>query len=253
MTNGLTYRFYSDLVEVNKLDKKPFLEINMLDLQDQLIIELQKLTKQSFDIDEILNAASELKYTREIRRILTEQLNEPSEDFVKFFATQIYSGRITERVKKEFSAFVKRAFKQFLREQISGLLQSASDLADEESTPNVPEDMPKISDEESDNRLIVTTDEELEAFYIVKAILCQVVDPARIVQRDTMSYFNVLLDDNNRKPICRLYFNKSDNKRLGLFVHSNGERSEEKISISDVNDVYKYAERLKEAAACYSV
>jgi hypothetical protein len=63
----------------------------------------------------------------------------------------------------------------------------------------------------------VTTEEELEGYYIVKSILRDKIDPSRIVHRDTISYMGILLDDNNRKPICRLLFNSDKAKYIVLF------------------------------------
>ena len=252
LTNGVSYRFYSDLVESNKLDEKPFLELDMLNLQDNLIEELKKLSKQAFNLDDILTAASELKYTKAIKAILHEQLNEPSDDFVRFFAAQVYPGRLTERVRQEFTAFVKRAFKQFIREQISGLLQSASNLADgiSEEPESTAEEETTAETSDRDSR-IVTTEEELEGFYIVKSILSSSIDAARVAHRDTIGYFNVLLDDNGRKPICRLYFNNTDNKRLEFFDYTEEGRKEEKVSIAEVNEIYQYSDRLKATVQYY--
>lgn len=83
LTNGIVYWFYTDLDAPNKMDSKPFFEFNMLDIREQDVEELKKFTKSAFDLDGILTTASELKYTREIKRILAEQLQEPSEDFSK--------------------------------------------------------------------------------------------------------------------------------------------------------------------------
>ena len=74
LTNGLMYRFYTDLDNPNQMDSKPFLEINMLDVQAPLVDELKKLSKSTFDLDTMLTTASELKYTREIRLLMEEQL-----------------------------------------------------------------------------------------------------------------------------------------------------------------------------------
>ena len=60
LTNGVSYKFYTDLEESNKMDEKPFLEINMLDLVETQIGELKKFTRENFDIDTIFNTASEL-------------------------------------------------------------------------------------------------------------------------------------------------------------------------------------------------
>ena len=119
LTNGISYQFYSDLEKPNKLDEKPFLEIDMLSLQEPLISELKKITKSAFNIDEIITTASELKYTREIKRILAEQFNSPSEEFVKFFAKQIYNGAFSGGIKQKLTELIKRSFHQFIREKIS--------------------------------------------------------------------------------------------------------------------------------------
>jgi predicted type IV restriction endonuclease len=254
LTNGIIYRFYSDLEEKNKLDEKPFLEINFLELQETLINELKKLTKLAFNLDDILIVASELKYTREIKRILAEQLNEPTDDFVKFFATKVYSGRVTEKVKQEFTGFVQRAFKQFIREQISELLLSASNLAEGISNTkdeNLEQSTVESNEKNTKPNSIVTTAEELEGFYIVKAILSQNIEPKRIAHRDTVNYFNILLDDNKLKPLCRLYFNNPNKKYLGLFDYGESGKIEEKISISHAHDLYQYSDRLKATLARY--
>ncbi|NEQ45647.1 MAG: restriction endonuclease [Leptolyngbya sp. SIOISBB] len=251
LTNGLMYRFYSDLVEPNKLDEKPFLEIDMLNLQDGAIAELKRLSKQSFDIEEILTTASELKYTREIQRILTDELNAPSDEFIRFFAAQVYPGRITERVKEEFEGFVKRAFRQFIREQISGLLQSASSLAESGSTePEQAAESPSEDEDQSSNG-VVTTEEELEGWYIVKSILRESIEASRVAMRDVMTYCGILLDDNNRKPICRFYFNNPERLRLGLFDHGVEGKNEEKVDLGKVDDLYQFADRLKKTVEHY--
>ena len=71
-------------------------------------------------------------------------------------------------------------------------------------------------------RLVVTTDEEVEGFQIVRAIVCSEVPVSGVVARDTQTYFGILLDDNNRKPIARLWFNRSK-KYLGIFDENKRE------------------------------
>jgi hypothetical protein len=66
LTNGIIYRFYTDLVEPNKMDDKPFWEINISDMSEANVMELKKFHKTGFDVSQILSTASELKYTREM-------------------------------------------------------------------------------------------------------------------------------------------------------------------------------------------
>jgi len=125
LTNGIVYRFYTDVEERNKMDSKPFMEFDMLDIRDRLVVELKRFTKQAFNLHEIVTVAGELKYTREIKRILSEQLISPSEDFVRFLAGQVYQGRLTQSMREQFTDIIKRAFPQFINERINDRLRSA--------------------------------------------------------------------------------------------------------------------------------
>jgi hypothetical protein len=145
----------------------------------------------------------------------------------------------------------KRALNQFINEQINKRLQSALGgepaLASEVREPleGELEELERLSDRDSG---IVTTEEELEGYHIVKAILRESVDPKRITHRDTRSYFGILLDNNNRKPICRLHFNRGQ-KYLGLF---NQEKNEQRVPIDDLNDIYQYAGQFKATIGYYA-
>jgi len=246
LTNGVIYRFFSDIEEPNKMDNKPFLEINLADLRDPQIEELKRFSKGSFNLDEILTAATELKYTREIKKILAEQIQNPSEEFIKLITTQVYSGRLTANVKQQFSELVKRAFMQFMNEWLNERLKSA--MVEEKAPASVAQ-APIVEEVVSEGSRIVTTEQEIEGFHIVKSIVRTVVDLNRVVMRDTLSYCGILLDDNSRKPICRLYFNNP--KSLSLVVFEGEERKEKKFPIESVNGIYQYAEQLTAIITMY--
>ena len=248
LTDGILYRFYTDLEEANKMDSKPFLEFDMLDIQPPLVNELKRFTKPAFNLGETLTAASDLKYTKEIKQTMMEQLESPAEDFVRFFLSSVYSGVKTQAVIQQFTDIVKRALNQFMNEAINQRLQSAIAKGSTADPPvEVDEvDSDELSDEDIEPR-IVTTEEELEGFFTVKSIVREVVAPDRIVHRDTISYMTVVLDNNRRKQICRLYFNRPT-KYLGL-INEEGKR--ERVEISSIDDIYKYAEQLKAAALRY--
>ena len=82
LTNGIIYRFYTDLISPNKMDEVPFLECNLLDLKEGVVDELKKFNKSYFDVEQIMSTASELKYLRELRSIITEEFKSPSPEFV---------------------------------------------------------------------------------------------------------------------------------------------------------------------------
>ena len=252
LTNGVVYRFHSDLDEPNKMDIKPFLELNMLELDEALVEELDRFTKASFDLDTTLEAAGELKYTREIKCILSSQLREPSDDFVRFFASQIYSGRMTQSVRVRFAELTKQALNQFVTDRVYDRLKSAMSTERTGADDVVKTPETGASDEAEDlegTNGVDTTVEELHGYYIVKTILHDVVDVKRIEMRDFKGFCGVLLDHSLLKPICRLRFNSLKNKRLGLI--NNESRQEERVPIDDLDDIYKYADRLKATVSYY--
>lgn len=248
LTDGIIYRFYSDIEQFHKMDANPFMEFNMLDIQEHLVPELKRLTKQAFNIDEIISVAGEMKYTREIKRMLGEEISAPTEDFVRFFASRVYNGKLTQSVRELFTTITKKAFTQFINETINERLRSAMTASPGQSSSPQPGDDSQVNEGEVETQeRIITTPEELEGFYIVKAILRQVVDPNRITHRDTKSYFGILLDDNNRRPICRLYFDRK-HKFISIF---NQDKQGERVPIEKLDDLYKYADRLNATVAIY--
>ena len=230
---------------------KPFLEFNMLDFEEPLIEKLKKFSKASFNLGGILAAASELKYTRAIKLILAEQWSNPSYGFVRFFASQVRSGQITKAVMQRFNPITKSAFHQFVDERISDRLKSA--LAGEqaailEQKPQEQQTSLDTTDQEGqEQRDIITTAEDREGYYIVKTILREVVAAKRVSLRDHKSYSSILLDNTNRKPLCRLYLD-SPKKHLGLF---DEQKHEKLVPIDGLDDIYKYADQLKATVGYY--
>ncbi|EML2067105.1 type I restriction endonuclease [Enterobacter sp. SAT-E-asb] len=248
LTNGQNYKFFTDLDAPNKMDEKPFLEVDLLDIDENIIPELKKLTKSSFDLESIINAAGELKYVSQIKKILHSQLNNPEDDFVKFFASRVYDGILTQKVRESFLNLTKKAASQYINDQVNERLKSAITGITPAiiETPNESSNIEE--DEHKDESDVVTTLEELEGYHIVKAITRAVLEAPRITHRDTKSYFGVLVDDNNRKPLCRLHFNRTQ-KYIGLF---DIEKNETRHPIATVDDIYSFADILKATAALYS-
>jgi hypothetical protein len=251
LTNGISYRFFTDLEAPNKMDSKPFFEFNLADYREQDVEELKKFTKSAYDLNGILTTASELKYTREIQRLLAEQMQNPSDDFVRLFASQVYAGRMTQAIREQLTQATRRAFRQFINEQINDRLKSALGADSQISVvePASAQPIPGETKAAPEQSVIVTTPEELEAFYTIKAILHSVVNSKRIVMRDVQSYCGILLDDNNRKPLCRLYFNGA-RRYIGLF--DNEDRKEARTPIENVEEIHQYADRLRATAELYS-
>jgi hypothetical protein len=242
LTNGLNYRFYTDLVETNKMDERAFFEFNLTDLRDNVIDELKKFHKSYFNLEQILNSASELKYTNELKSILIKEIAAPTENFVRFFAKQIYPGVVTAKVMDQFTLVTKKSLNQLFNEMVNDRLKSALNKENEENkiTEQQIESVSHIIEEKK----IVTTELELEAFFIVKSLLRGKIDLLRLGYKDTASYLAIQLDNNVRRQICRFWLN-TEKKYIGLFDENKKEIRHE---ISSLDDVYKYANDLIEAA-----
>ena len=249
LTNGIVYKFYTDLEERNKMDEKPFLEINILDMTDAQIAELKKFTKDSFDIDTIFNTASELKYTSLIKSQLTNQLNNPTDDFVRFIINDFYSGVKTSNVVERFKPIVKKSFQQFvndfMNDKIKSILANNEEKQSEEAED--VEDTVEIDTKDIEENRVITTEEEIQGINIVKSILSEIVPIEDITYKDVERYCGILYKNNTRKWICRLYFNSI---KKSIFIAGEDKKGT-RYYIENVNDIYKYKRELTESLNRY--
>lgn len=248
LTNGQIYKFFTDLDAPNKMDEKPFLELDLLDIDEHAVPELNKLTKSTFDVESIISAAGELKYIGQIKREIAAQFSAPNDEFLRFFTSRVYDGAITAKVREQFMPLLGKAIVQYMGDLVNDRLKSAmtgvaanSSLSFSQSPPEpaAPSE-PIVLDEEL---RVITTGEEMEGYFIVKSIVRTSVEPTRIGHRDTQSYFGILLDDNNRKPICRLHFNRSQ-KYIGILGE---DKKEARHPISSLDEIYGLSDALIEA------
>ncbi|MEN0022229.1 MAG: type I restriction endonuclease [Microbacterium sp.] len=249
LTNGVVWHFYTDLDAPNRMDAKPFLVLDLLDIDETLIVEIQKLSKESFDLDSIISAAEELKYIGALKREIAAQFREPSDEWIKFFATRVYEGSYTQKVRQQFTTLVSKAAQQFLTERVNDRLKTAlgvSGITHATVAPASTSAEVAVADLDRDTE-IETTLEELEGYQIVKAIACGEVKPQRVTHRDAKSYFAVLLDDNNRKPIARLHFNGKQ-KYLGLL---DDDKVETRHPIDELDEIYAHADGIRGAVRRY--
>lgn len=227
LTNGVVFQFYTDIDAPNKMDQRPFFTFSLESLTDSDIRQLAKFAKQDFDIDRIVENAGALKYRSLIQHELRQEFESPSEELVKLLAARVYEGRMTPGVKENFTQIVGQAMDAFVKDIVNQRLTKAlSTNADE-----VDEEGPS-----EDSGGIETTELEVEGFRIVQAIAARLVDPKRVHMRDAKSYCAILLDDNNRRSVCRLHFNSPRNLQIGLF---DG-KDETRHRIVEPADIYQY-------------
>ena len=230
LTNGLIYRFYTDLEKANVMDSAPFLEINLENLSDNDIQELRKFQKKNFDIDKIFSTASDLKYLGIMKKVLKEEFSNPSDEFVKLILNkEIYEGTKTATVIEKFKPLLKKSINSYINELINNRLQSAIQNDDEIS------DNKEEIEEEKENDGIITTVEEIQSFYIVKSILSEYCDPKKFAYKDTTRYFSILYENKVTKWICRICLKES----VKYIIIADKNKKETRYDIDNINDIYK--------------
>lgn len=247
LTNGIVYNFYTDLEKPNIMDEKPFLTINIEDLKDSSIKILESFTKTGYNLESILDSAEALKYIKAIRKEFEKEIENPTDELVRLLVNRFFERPLTANRMIVFKEYTKKALATSINESISFRLKSA--LSINEQIEKQDENKTNEIVTNSELPKFVTTEEEAEGFQIVKAILREKIPSERIFSRDTQSYFGVLLDDNNRKPICRFHFNTS-NKYLELF--HNGKDSGEKMQLNSLDDIYGYRTELHKTIENYN-
>lgn len=252
LTNGLRYDFFADLDEDNKMDNAPFFSFDLREIKQADVDRLKLFTKGQFDPAAMIDAAAEIKYTNAIKDYFAQELASPSADFVKLFASQVYQGRMVQSALARFTPLVKRSLNQYISDRISDRLKSAltaEDMSRVEAPAPEPEEKPEEASPVSVDVKpghkgdgVKTTEAEIEGYRIVKEILHGFIDADRVVMRDTKSYCGILLDDNNRKPICRLYFESLTTKRVTFFEGASREKV--KVYVEGPQDLRKHADKL---------
>lgn len=246
LTNGIQYWFYTDLDESNKMDAKPFFEFNLSDYKPNQVDELKKFTADTFNMDSILETASDLKYSSLLLREITKEIENSSQELSKLLISRVYEGHITANVFARFTPLIQKCMKETVRELVNKRLSSAIET---QTTPEAQTDEADAKTEEAlpDENGIVTTEEEKDAFQIVRAIVREKISADRIFMRDAKSYCAILVDNNNRKPICRFYFGKKK-EYINIF---DLDKHDERFEISSIDDIFKFSDKLKTVAAGY--
>lgn len=251
LTNGIDYRFYTDLDSPNKMDEAPFLSINILDIRDNQVPELKKFCKAVFDVDSIANTASDLKYVHAFKAIFTEQLETPSDEFTRYFLQGCYSAPKTQNVIEKFRPVLRKALNDLISEMMNDKIKSA--LGGSGGTLSVAE--PKLTEDvigedippEKPAPNIFTTEEELEAYFIVKNLLGDIVSVYDITYKDTESYINILYKANTRKWICRLRLTESQK----TLIIPDENKKDVKYQLQDIYDLKNYKDALVEVIQRY--
>lgn len=253
LANGIEYRFYTDLDKSNLMDEKPFLVVNMLDLSDADIEQLKKFHKSYYNELEILSTAQELQITLQVKNLFNYNIQSPTTEFVRYFVKELNDGKYTSKQVEQYTPIVKKSFASVINDIITDRLniviksekQAQDDVSSiKEATHTESEQIPDgvvFAEKESG---IVTTQEEIDSYNIVRSILRKDVDVSKITYKDTKSYFVVNFDNSPSYWICRISL-KQYSKRM-CFPKDNY-KSNEWFDIKSLDDIFRYTDRLVES------
>jgi len=238
LTNGVVYKFYSDIEQPNRMDDKPFFVFSMDAIRRSDPTTLQRFGRHEFDIDAIVAEAGRLKLESQMRIELEKEFSTPSDEFVRMMAARVLpGGRMTSAVREQIQPIIVASIASLVRDRVNERLTSALNVANP-AAEHLPEG---VSDDMSvAEEGIVTTEDEIAGFRIVQAIAARHVDPKRIVIRDSKSYCAILLDDNNRKTLARLHFNSPTTRYVGTFEG----KTETRHLVTALTDLYKLEDAL---------
>ena len=247
LTNGIDYEFYADLQSENKMDETPFLSFNILNISDSQITALTKFSKSIFDQTRICSEAEQMKSVNLINNYLTKQYTDMENDYATFILHHAGVNRVTQNKLDRYKPLVQRAFTSMVNDLVNQKIHKAIDDTDKKDSNNSESAENTPNEKNLEKPRIITTEEEIESFYIVRGLLAGIVPIEDIVHRDTESYFGILYQDNNRKPICRL---KLTDRKKQIYI-PDADKNFTRYDLDSLNDIYQFRDQLIKALQNY--
>lgn len=241
LTNGEIYQFYAQLDAANRMDERPFMTLDLGNIDARQFPHLEMCTRKHFNPEALAANAEELKYIAELKKLISAQLQNPDAELVKMLAATVTTKRMTATNLEYFTRLVSTSASQFLKDEVNRRLRSAQDY---DAPPSLqPVASPSDSAPEAEalpepESGVITTEEELHGYSIVRAICCSEVPAQDVTMRDAKSYCAILFQDNNRKPISRLFFDRKI-PRVSIF---DAEGEQQYFDLDSIEDLYQHAD-----------
>ncbi|MDD6285669.1 MAG: type I restriction enzyme HsdR N-terminal domain-containing protein [Methanobacteriaceae archaeon] len=248
LTNGIIWQFYADSKQRGKMDETPFLELDLENPKKSTISILENFTQDKFNIQSLEKSLNELKYKHDIKMILSKELNNPSDELTRVITKQVYDGIATQKIIKEFRKLIKTEIQQIIQEKVDKKL---NDALENNETENETINATEIT---LNTTSIFTTEQEKEAYEIIKAIASNVTNPNNIILRDVKTYCGILYKNNASRPIVRLYFNNPEKLSIEIFDNlttTKGDKKGNKYTINKTSDLYNYKTEIESTIVFY--
>ena len=193
LTNGTIYNFYlRPKGSSTGLSIEPFFTFNLDEFDNSDLEVLALFYRPTIDLKEVAAEAEEVLFLNRFDNALLEVFKSKTDGFIKDICYQMGAQRVSPQ----------------LREQVANLVNSMSLKTAAESLYQ--------AESESRSTGVITTDEELKAYNIIRTILAMSskikdAEMSRIGYRDFKGFFSILVDDNQQKKIATL--NLGPNKK----------------------------------------
>jgi hypothetical protein len=203
VTNGIEYRFFTDLRDRNVMDEEPFFTFNVLDYDSKELDNLKFFHRDNFDTSAISRQAEDMVYVKGMTQLIGGFLRSPSKEFMRFLLKEIgdvsplykIEGQINDKRINRFEPIIKKSIQISLVELMTRSLTQEMGQPIEEEKVTKPDEIEEIEEEvgqTSDGSKVETTSEELEAFEKIKAIAAtSKFFQLEVKYKDVAAYFGV--------------------------------------------------------------
>jgi len=221
LTNGIEYHFYCrNKNGKSGLHPTPFYSFDFTNIDGSSLEKLADFHATTIEVNTIIDNAQELFFIESFEEALFKELEKPSKDFIKSVYSRMGGARLTENIEN----------------QIKGLINSVSLKG--------AIDRLMIEEASKANSGIITTDEELKTYHVIKTILAQhkKITTDSVGYRDQKGKFSVLIDESLKKKVCDLYITPNS-KRIEI--------DGEKFDIEDIDSIVSLKKKLIDKALTF--
>lgn len=241
ITNGREWRFFTDLINTNVMDEKPFLVVDFTKNKAEELVQLAEFKHDNFHAEKLRFFAEENQYIQQFKTVIKKSINEVDIDFVRYVAQQANIPRqLNTKFLESIQPFVKQAVEQAISDTVVKGLSSPTIITAQPVEPRTVEEEPIKVDEPNfivnpDNEKIITTKEEQDLYRIIGELFPEI----ELESKDTESYYSVLYQGKNNRWLFRYDVNRkrptiqfivpvddvrrNELVRAGLEVQTNGQ------------------------------
>ena len=124
LCNGIVYYFFSNIQNEREMDIKPFFHIDLAQgVFHKEMKFLQKFVKGVINPSEIRKYIQQMDILQKIESKITKEIQEPSDEFVRFFKEISGKQNLQGRTKREFVQSIKQAFENVIDTKVQARIK----------------------------------------------------------------------------------------------------------------------------------